>query len=196
MACAFSFSAETKGDATPAQLEEAWYGEVKRLQDELVGDEELQKVKNNAAADSYRGLQSNFRLMIGLAYAEALGGWEEINEQPRKLQAVTAADIQRVARQYFAPSNRSVATYLRKAAPGGSSAAEDPDIAALPAPMQARARQMVAQIMKESDAAGLKTALDQMISQSDKMPPAMKPMMDLMMKKMQERIAQLEKQDD
>lgn len=195
MAGAFSFSAETKGDATPAQLEEAWYRELKRLQDELVGDEELQKVKNNVAADSYRGLQSNFRLMIGLAYEEALGGWEEINEQPRKLQAVTAADIQRVARKYFDSNNRSVATYLRKAS-ASSSTAEDPDISALPAPMQARARQMVAQIMKESDAAALRTAIEQMSSQAAQMPPAMKPMMDLMMKKMQERITQLEKQDD
>jgi hypothetical protein len=62
--------------------------------------------------------------------------------------------------------------------------------------MQARARQMVAQIMKESDVDGLRTAIEEMSSQADNMPPAMKPMMDLMMKKMQERIAQLEKQKD
>ncbi len=187
---AFSFSGETKGDATPAQLEEAWYAELKKLQDELVGDEELQKIKNNVAADQFRGLQANFSLMLGLAVAEAYGGWEEINDNPKKLQAVTAADIQRVARQYFDASNRSVATFVRKA--GAPAGPEDPEIAALPAPMQARAKQAIAQVMQETDLESLQTALAQMESQVAQVPPQMKPMFDLMLKKMKERAAQLE----
>ncbi len=187
----FAFSAETKGDGTPAQLEEGWYTQLQKLQDELVTDNELQKVKNQVAADSYRNLQANFRLMIGIAYSEALGGWEEINESPKKLQAVTAQDIQRVARKYFDSSNRSVATFLRK---GGASSgvADDPDIAKLPAPMQARARQMVAQLMQEKDAELLKANINQMMAGAAQIPPQAKPMVDFMMKKMQERITQLE----
>lgn len=186
----FAFSGETKGEGTPAQLEEGWYAQLKRVQDELVSDEELQKVKNGVAADSYRNLQANFRLLVGMAYSEALGGWEEINENPKKLQAVTAADIQRVARKYFDESNRSVATYLRKSA--GGTTEEDPDIAKLPAPMQARARQMVAQLMKDEDLEGLQAGLAQMATQAEQVPAQMKPMFDLMLKKMKERIAQLE----
>ncbi|MSR28634.1 MAG: insulinase family protein [Phycisphaerales bacterium] len=188
---AFSFSAETKGDASPEQLEEAWYAELKIVQDKLVPEEELQKIKNNVAADHYRGLQANFRLMIGLAISEAMGGWEEINENPKKLQAVTPADIQRVARQYFAESNRSVATFLRKAS-AAAEAPADPDIAALPAPMQARAKQMLAQVMKDEDLAGLKAGLAQMEGQTEQVPPPMKPMFELMARKIKERIAQLE----
>lgn len=191
IAGAFSFSGETKGEGTPAQIEQEWYTQIKRLQDNVVGIDELQKVKNQVAADSYRGLQANFRLMLGLAFSEALGDWTEINEQPKKLQAVTAEDIQRVARKYFAESNRSVATYLRKASAAGASA-DDPDIAKLPAPMQARARQMAAQIMKDTDLAGLKEGMAQMMTQSAQVPPQMKPMMDFMLKKTQERITQLE----
>jgi predicted Zn-dependent peptidase len=187
---AFSFSGETKGDATPAQLEEAWYAELKRLQDEVVSDEELQKIKNNVAADHFRGLQANFRLMIGLAFAETYGGWEEINENPKKLQAVTAADIQRVARKYFDASNRSVATFLRKG--GAATGAEDPDIAALPAPMQARAKQMIAQLMKEEDLGSLQAAMAQMEGQAEQVPEQMKPFFQLVLKKMKERVAQLE----
>jgi hypothetical protein len=187
---AFSFSGETKGDATPAQLEEAWYAELKRLQDEVVSDEELQKIKNNVAADHFRGLQANFRLMIGLALAETYGGWEEINENPKKLQAVTAADIQRVARKYFDASNRSVATFLRKG--GAATGAEDPDIAALPAPMQARAKQMIAQLMKEEDLGSLQAAMAQMEGQAEQVPEQMKPFFQLVLKKMKERVAQLE----
>ena len=154
----------------------------------------MQKVKNQVAADSYRGLQANFRLLVGMAYSEALGGWEEINESPKKLQAVTAADIQRVARKYFDVSNRSVATFMRKAAAasGADAAVEDPEIAKLPAPMQARAKQMVAQIMKETDLKGLQEGMTQMEAQAAQVPPQMKPMIDFMLNKMRERISQLE----
>jgi predicted Zn-dependent peptidase len=48
-----------------------------------------------------------------LAFAEAVLDWREINDGPAKYEAVTAADIRRVANRYFAPTNRSVATYRR-----------------------------------------------------------------------------------
>ena len=185
----FAFEAETKGEATPDQLEKAWYEELKRLQDEPVAEQELQKVKNQVAADSYRRLQSNFFLLVQLAYAESGVGWREINEAPRKLQAVTAADIQRVAKTYFDPTNRSVATYKRKA---GSAAAEDPELAALPAPMRARAKQMAAQLAQETDASALRQGLEQLEAQAGQVPPQMKPMFDYMKKKMNERLQQLE----
>ena len=38
----------------------------------------------------------------------------EINDGPKKYEAVTAADIQRVAKKYFDPTNRSVAVYRRQ----------------------------------------------------------------------------------
>jgi len=187
---AFSFGAETKGDSTPEQLEQAWYGELKKLQDELVPERELQKVKNGVAADSYRRLQSNFSLLVQLAFAENSLGWKELNAMPTKLQAVTAADIQRVAKTYFDVSNRSVATYKRKA--GAATVGEDPDLAALPAPMRSRAKQMAAQLMQSTDPAELRQGLEAMEAQGAQVPPQMKPMFDYMKKKMQVRIAELE----
>lgn len=186
----FAFSADTKGDATPQQLEEAWYAELKKLQTEPVGEKELQKVKNQSAADSYRRLQNNFFLMIQLAYAEALGDWSEINAQNAKLQAVTAEDIQRVANKYFGKDNRSVAVFTRKAS---AAPAVDPELAEVPGPMQAMARQAAGRVAKETDPAKLKEALDGMEAQAAQMPPQMKPMMDFMRKKIQARLAELEK---
>ena len=43
------------------------------------------------------------------------GDWREINEAGPKIQAVTAADIKRVANKYFTKENRAVAIYTRKA---------------------------------------------------------------------------------
>ena len=187
---AFSFEAETKGDSTPVQLEEGWYAELKKLQTEAVPAEELQKVKNQAMADSYRRLQSNFFLLIQLAQAEALGDWSEINKESAKVQAVTAEDIKRVANQYFDKTNRSVATYTRKA---GATMAADPELAALPGPMQGMARQAAKKIGEEKDADKLKEGLTQLRDQAAQVPPQMAPVMEYLLKKMEARIAELEK---
>lgn len=65
-------------------------------------------------AQNYRKLESNMSLLIQLAVAEVLLDWREINDGPAKYEAVTAADIRRVANKYFKESNRSVATFRRK----------------------------------------------------------------------------------
>jgi predicted Zn-dependent peptidase len=110
----FAFDAETRGAATPEQLEAAWYEELAKLQTEELPERELRKVKNRVAAGNYRRLENNMSLLIQLAFAEALLDWREINDGPKKYEAVTAADIKRVAEKYFAPTNRSVAVYRRQ----------------------------------------------------------------------------------
>jgi predicted Zn-dependent peptidase len=91
-----------------------------KLQNEAVPERELQKVKNQLAASNFRRLQSDFFLMQQLLVAESTRGWKAINTDPALLQAVTAADIQRVAKKYFAPDQRNV-LYLnpKSAAPKG-----------------------------------------------------------------------------
>ena len=110
----FSFEAQARGEALPGQLEQAWYEELAKLQEAEVPERELRKVKNRIAADNYRRLENNMSLLIQLAFAETLLDWREINEGPAKYEAVTAADIRRVANEYFKPTNRSVATFIRQ----------------------------------------------------------------------------------
>ena len=111
----FAVSAQARGEATPEQLEAAWEEELATLQAEDVPERELRKIKNRVAAANYRKLENNMSLFVQLAFSEALLDWREINEGPAKYEAVTAADIRRVARTYFKDTNRSVATYRRKA---------------------------------------------------------------------------------
>jgi len=40
--------------------------------------------------------------------ADSDRGWRTMNTDPARTQAVTAADVQRVAKQYFEPANRNV----------------------------------------------------------------------------------------
>ena len=65
------------------------------------------------AADDFRKLRSNFSLMLQLLIRDAYRGWETINTDSPRLQAVTAEDLQRVAKKYFTSENRTVATYYR-----------------------------------------------------------------------------------
>jgi zinc protease len=109
----FGLRLETRGEATPEALEQGWGEELAALQRADVPERELRKVKNRVAAQNYRKLENNMSLLVQLAVAEAVLDWREINDGPAKYEAVTAADIRRVAAKYFVASNRSVAVFRR-----------------------------------------------------------------------------------
>ncbi|HYM11025.1 MAG TPA: pitrilysin family protein [Bryobacterales bacterium] len=111
----FELSGVARQGKDPVDVEKALYKEIEKLQKTPVPEHELEKVKNQQLATNFRRLQSNFGLMIQLLIDEATGSWQTINTYPQKLQAVTADDIQRVAKKYFSPENRSVALYYTKA---------------------------------------------------------------------------------
>jgi predicted Zn-dependent peptidase len=112
----FEFRGVAKPGKTPEQVEQAIYKEIEKLKTGLVPDRELQKVKNEQTASNFRRLQSGFSLMEQLLTYDAYRGWRSINNDPPLLQAVTAADIQRIAVKYFGPTNSSVLLLNRKRA--------------------------------------------------------------------------------
>lgn len=188
----FNIGGEARDGKTPADVEQAIYNELQRLQQEEVPAEELQKVKNQFAAGEYRKLSSNFAILYQLIFNDGFGDWREINEAGKKLQAVTAADVKRVANEFFARENRTVATYTRK--PSSASADEDPDLALLTPEQRPVVRQMMASLKAETDVKKLREALERMQAQSDGGDPKRQQMARLMMKKVGERISELEKQ--
>ncbi|MGD1147400.1 MAG: pitrilysin family protein [Thermoanaerobaculaceae bacterium] len=111
----FEVEAEVEEGIRPEEVEAGLIAETGRLAAEQVGEHELQKVKNQELANSFRRLQSNFYLMLQLLLYDSTDTWTFINEAPKRVHAVTAADIQRVARQAFTKENRTVAIYTRKA---------------------------------------------------------------------------------
>ncbi len=185
---AFSFRAETKGDATPEQLEEAWYEIVEDLKHNPVSDHELQKVKNQSLADSYRRLQSNFFLLIQLALYEAQGEWEYINTQPMAIQRVSPRDIMDVANKYFTKTNRAVAIYERKA----DAPAEDPALLALDPQFRQMAKQSAERIASVNDVTVLQQMRADMEARAGEVPPQFVPAMNYIREKLDARIAELE----
>ena len=181
-----------KDGKDPAAVEQAIYEELEKLKTEPVPADELQKIKNQAKANAYRRLSSPFSIAIQLMIYDGFGDWRYINTYAEEVDRVTAADIQRTAKEYFTKENRTVGIFLRK---GGDSAADDdPDVAALPAPAQAMARQQIARIQAETDPAKLREGLAQMEEAKSQVPPEMKPVLDLILKRAQERLAELEGQ--
>jgi predicted Zn-dependent peptidase len=128
----FNISGEARQSRTPEEVEQAIYAELQKLKQEEVPPEELQKVKNNFEAAEYRKLTSNVPILMHLIFNEGLGNWREINEAADKIQAVTPADVRRVANQFLTTENRTVAIYTRKSlAPlDGPDAPKDPALTA------------------------------------------------------------------
>jgi predicted Zn-dependent peptidase len=186
----FALSAETRGEATPAELEAALVAELERLQNEPVPADELQKVKNQVIAGSYRNLQNPFFLLIQLLFYEGWGDWTYLNTWADRTVAVTADDVQRVARKYFTRENRTVATYQRKA--GSEATAPPPELAGLPAPVRQGVMQQIEQIRSLDDAAALEGALASMAEQRSSAPPALAPAFDLLERTIRERLAGLD----
>jgi predicted Zn-dependent peptidase len=110
----FNAGGEAKEGHTPEEVEQGIYENLERLKKEEVPPEELQKVKNNFAAAEYRKLSSNYAILMHLIRNDGEGDWREINEAGPKIQAVTAADVKRVAAKYFTKENRAAAIYTRK----------------------------------------------------------------------------------
>jgi predicted Zn-dependent peptidase len=110
----FDISGEAADGHTPDEVEKGIYAELDKLKHDPVPPEELQKVKNNFAAEQYRQLNSNMSILQNLIWNDGEGDWREINAAQPKLEAVTAADVMRVANEYFTKDNRAVAIFTRK----------------------------------------------------------------------------------
>ncbi len=177
-----------KDDKDPAEVEGAVYEELAKLQEEPVSAEELQKVKNQFKANAYRRLSTPVFIMFQLLVFEGQGDWKYINDAPDEVDAVTPADIQRVAKEYLTKENRTVGIFLRKP---GVVAPEDPDLARLPAEAQAMARQNLKQIEAETDAAKLRDGVAQMQQMVGQVPAEMKPALELILKRAEERLLAL-----
>ncbi len=115
----FEIRGEAAAGHTPAEVEQGIYAELEKLQQAEVPAAELQKVKNQFAAAEFRKLESNMGIMTHLLVSDGNGDWREFNNSAAKYQAVTAADVRRVAQEYFTKQNRAVATFTRK--PDGAS---------------------------------------------------------------------------
>jgi len=87
---------------------------MERLKTEPVTDEELARARNQIEASFVFQEDSIHRRAALLARFELIGGWALKESFIAKIRAVTAADLTRVARAWFAPDKKSVGVLLPK----------------------------------------------------------------------------------
>jgi len=100
----------------PEDVEKSMLAEIKKLQDTPVSAAELEKAKNQIITDQLRQRETNNGKALALGEAAVLlGDPARVNSDLSRLQAITAADIQRVMKKYFTDANRLVLYYMPEA---------------------------------------------------------------------------------
>ena len=132
----FAVGAVLAGGKTLDQAETALRAEIGHLRDAPVSDEELARAKNQLIAQTVRDRETveGRGQAIGFAIGYE-GDAGRVNEDVAQLQAVTAADVQRVAKAYLADDRRMVIRYQAETARPVGEAAPVPAPPATPAPL-------------------------------------------------------------
>ena len=96
-------------DVGALDCEAAIFEELERLQNEPISAEELEGVKTRMRANWVRSMTSNQGMAGTLLQGElVLGNWERALDYGLELDAVTAADLQRIAQETFTKQNRTI----------------------------------------------------------------------------------------
>ena len=116
-ASVFYFNIVLASGKKPEDVERALLAEIKKVQDAPVSAAELDKAKNQLVTNELRQRETSNGKALALGSAAVLlGDPNRVNTDLAKLQAVTAADVQRVMKKYFTANNRLVIYYLPEAA--------------------------------------------------------------------------------
>lgn len=109
----FTVTAQPKAEVDPTGVERAVYEEIDRIKTGAVTAEELEKAKNILISGFYRQVRtiSGRSNAIG-TYEVFFGDYRKLFTAADDFAQVSAADVQRVARQYFKDTNRTVATLV------------------------------------------------------------------------------------
>jgi zinc protease len=109
------FIALVRPGKTPAEVEKSIVEEIKRVQDQPITDQELDKVRmrsrSNQVAQMRGSLNRAIELSRNAVYYNDPG---RVNTYEEHIQKVTKEDIQRVAKKYLQDSNKTVIVTMPK----------------------------------------------------------------------------------
>jgi zinc protease len=108
-----TFTIQPRSGIDVARTEKVLIEELDRLRNTAVSSRELQKAKNQLLANHYRQMKTIAGRANELGTYEVFeGDYTRLFTVEKEVEAVSAADIQRVAKKYFTENNRTVATLL------------------------------------------------------------------------------------
>jgi zinc protease len=105
----FLVSATPSRGRTPAELEAAIREQIRRVQEEPIASAELERVKAQVAASNVFTRDSVFYQAMQMGMLETVGlDWKMLDRSVERVRAVTAAQVQAVAKKYLIDSNLTV----------------------------------------------------------------------------------------
>jgi len=113
----YTFYATVRAGQTPQAVEQALHAEIERVRHEPVSEAELRKAIKQAKALFAYGAESVTNQGFWLGFTEILQDYTWFESYLPRLEAVTIADIQRVAQRYFAPTKRTVGYFVPEGQP-------------------------------------------------------------------------------
>ncbi|MDH3638064.1 MAG: insulinase family protein [Gammaproteobacteria bacterium] len=118
----FLFDANPNPGKNIANVERAIRAEIKRVQTDLVSDQELARVKAQIVANKIYERDSVFYQAMKLGGLETVGlDWRLEQKMTERLRAVTAEQVKKVASKYLVDQNLTVAVLV----PGAKSPAKE-----------------------------------------------------------------------
>ena len=94
-------------------------------------DVELKRVKLQLVKQYDQAIADSGRFAVALSEAVAVGDWRYYFYQRDRIAAVTLADVQRVAKTYFKPQNRTLGRFIPTDKPDRADMPAKPELAAL-----------------------------------------------------------------
>jgi zinc protease len=101
--------ATTSPDVAEKDVENAVYEEIEKIKKDGITEKELQKIKNQKLIEFYNQIETiNGKANNIGTYEVFFGDYKKMFDAPDEFNKVTAADVKRVANEYFKKSNRTV----------------------------------------------------------------------------------------
>lgn len=97
--------------------ETALYQEIEKIQKDAVTEKELERAKNLVESQFIYGQDSLFYRAMQLGQYASIGDWQLVQQVVPSIRAVTAADVQRVAKTYLQQKNRTVGILVPEGPP-------------------------------------------------------------------------------
>jgi zinc protease len=104
----FTLAAQVLPNKKVADVEAALEKEIDKVRTAPVTARELEKAKNQIEAQFVFAQDSNFYQAMLLARFELIGDWRGLDNYLPAIRAITAEDVQRVAREYLVSDRRTV----------------------------------------------------------------------------------------
>ena len=107
------FSGKPSAGVSLEQAEAGIRRELEELKQELVGEQELEKVKNKFESTQIFGNINYLNVATNLAWYELTGQAEDIDREVDKYRSVTAEQLHTVAQRTFREENSAVLYYMK-----------------------------------------------------------------------------------